>query len=55
MPPGRMHESVLEAQSDFIERILKKKESLNISSVPAHDYERNCTETDQCNQGSVPW
>jgi hypothetical protein len=39
-------ESVLKAQNDFVERILKKKERLNISSVPAHDDECNCTESD---------
>jgi len=33
---------------------LRKKRDLDVSSVPAHDNECNCTETDQCNQCTVP-
>ena len=34
----------------FPELAEEKKKNLEVSSVPAHNNERNCTKADQCNE-----
>ena len=59
MSPGRggyrnignnLKNSSIAGMSVGKDAILEKKEFLDFSSVPAHDNERNCTKTDQCNE-----